>query len=73
MFLQDPNHRIYDVVEETACKQIDVELPSPCTAFSQSLSVNSFRWRIRGERAGNSHFHMDYVTRNALAPRKNEA
>ena len=23
-------------------------LPSPCTAFSQSLSVNSFRWRIRG-------------------------
>ena len=29
-------------------------LPSPCTAFSQSLSVNSFRWRIRGERAGNA-------------------
>ena len=34
-------------------------LPSPCTAFSQSLSVNSFRWRIRGE-----HFRMDHVTRN---------
>ena len=50
-------------------------LPSPCTAFSQSLSVNSFRWRIRGERAGNtnSHFRMDHVTRNALAARKNEA
>ena len=29
-------------------------LPSPCTAFSQSFSVNSFRWRIRGERAGNA-------------------
>ena len=29
-------------------------LPSPCTAFSQSLSVNLFRWRIRGERAGNA-------------------
>ena len=29
-------------------------LPSPCTAFSQSLSVNSFGWRIRGERAGNA-------------------
>ena len=29
-------------------------LPSPCTAFSQSLSVNSFRWRIRGERSGNA-------------------
>ena len=28
------------------------KLPSPCTAFSRSLSVNSFRWRIRGERAG---------------------
>ena len=27
-------------------------LPSPCTAFSQSLSVNLFR--IRGERAGNA-------------------
>ena len=25
---------------------------SPCTAFSQSLSVNSLRWHIRGERAG---------------------
>ena len=50
-------------------------LPSTCTAFSQSLSVNSFRWRIWGERAGNtnSHFRMDHVTRNALAARKNEA
>ena len=28
-------------------------VPIPCTAFSQSLSVNSLRWRIRGERAGN--------------------
>ena len=27
-------------------------LPNPCTVFSQSLWVNSFRWRIRGERAG---------------------
>ena len=31
-----------------------LNLPGPCTAFSQSLSVNSFRWRIRGERAGNA-------------------
>ena len=29
-------------------------LPSPGTTFSQSLSVNLFRWRIRGERAGNA-------------------
>ena len=28
-------------------------LPSLCTAFSQSLSVNSFQWRIRDEWAGN--------------------
>ena len=28
--------------------------PSPCTAFFQSLSVNSLRWRIRGEREGTS-------------------
>ena len=33
---------------------VDVTLPSPCTAFSQSLSVNSSRSRIRGERAGNA-------------------
>ena len=46
-------------------------LPSPCTAFSQSLSVNSFQWRIRDERAGK--FRMDHVTWNALAARKNEA
>ena len=29
-------------------------LPSPCTAFFQSLSVNLFRWRIRGEPTGNA-------------------
>ena len=29
-------------------------LPSPCTAFSQFLSVNSLRWRIRGKWAGNT-------------------
>ena len=29
-------------------------LPSPCMAFSQSLSVNSFWWRIQGKRAGNT-------------------
>ena len=27
-------------------------LPCPRTAFPQYLSVNSLRWRIRGERAG---------------------
>ena len=32
-------------------------LPSPCSAFSQSLSVNSLRWLIRGERAGNTFSH----------------
>ena len=35
-------------------KEVYCPLPSPCKAFSQSLSVNSFRWRIRGERAGNA-------------------
>ena len=34
-------------------------LPSPCTAFSQSLSVNSRR--------------LDHTARNALAARNNEA
>ena len=33
-------------------------LPSPCTAFSQSLSVNSL-------------LRLDHVTRNALAARNN--
>ena len=37
----------------------DIALPSPCTAFSQSLSVNSPR--------------LDHVTRNALTARNNEA
>ena len=37
-------------------------LPSPCTVISQAFSVNSLRWRIRGERA----------TRNELAARSNE-
>ena len=35
-------------------------LPKPCTAFSQSLSVNSL-------------LRQDHVTRNALAARNNEA
>ena len=34
-------------------------LPSPCTAFSQSLSVNSLR--------------LDHTARHALAARNNEA
>ena len=34
-------------------------LPSPCTAFSQSLSVNSLR--------------LDHTARNALAARNNKA
>ena len=61
--------------EYTERRSVEVYiLPSPCMAFSQSLSVNSFRWRIRGEGTGNaSHFRMDHVTRNALAARKNEA
>ena len=33
---------------------IVVVLPSPCTAFSQSFSVNSLGWRTRGERSGNA-------------------
>ena len=33
--------------------RIQLPLPSLCTEFSQSLSVNSLQWRIRGERAGN--------------------
>ena len=42
--------------------------PSPCTAFSQALSVNS---RIQGEQAG--HLRLDHVTRNDLAAWNNEA
>ena len=38
-------------------------LPSPCTAFSQSLSVNSFR----------DVSEANHVTWNTLAARKNEA
>ena len=33
---------------------LSFDLRSPCTVFSQSLSVNSLRWRIGGERAGNA-------------------
>ena len=49
-------------------------LPSPCKAFSQALSVNSLRRRIRGERVGHpSLLRLDHVTRDALAARNNEA
>ena len=41
-------------------------LPSPCTAFSQSPSIDSFWWRIWGE-----HFRLDQVT--ALVARNNGA
>ena len=37
-------------------------LPGHCTAFFQAFSVNSPRWRIRGELLGSDH-----VTQNALA------
>ena len=49
-------------------------LSSPRTAFSQAFWVNSLRWRIRGERAGNSSLlRLDHVTRDELAARNNEA
>ena len=49
-------------------------LPSPCKAFSQALSVNSLRRRIRGERVGHaSLLRLDHVTRDSLAARNNEA
>ena len=55
-------------------KSLVLWLLSPCTAFFQTLSVNSLRWRIRGERAGNaSHFRLHQVTRNALDERNNVA
>ena len=41
----------------SANANIELSLPSPCTVFSQSLSVNSFRWRIQDERAGNTFSH----------------
>ena len=36
------------------CSTIYRHGASPCTAFSQALSVNSLRWRIRVERAQNT-------------------
>ena len=60
--------------QKNAWSQVTWSEPGPCTAFSQSLSVNSRRWHIRGEWAGNaSHFRLDHVTQNALATRQNEA
>ena len=40
-------------------------LPSPCTAFSHALTVNSFRWRIRGERTTWSETDWDEKQREA--------
>ena len=49
-------------------------LSSPRTAFSQAFWVNSLRWRIQGERAGNaSLLRLNHVTRDELAARNNEA
>ena len=42
--------------------------------FSQAFSVNSLRWRIRGEWAANvSLLRSDHVTRNAMSARNNES
>ena len=64
-------------------------LPSLCTAFSQSFSVNSIQWRIwetkmwgrkcegvsrsLNERETPSHFRLDHVTGNTLAAQNNKA
>ena len=52
--------------------RIQLLLPGLCTACSQSLSANSLKWRIRGERVGNKS-SLDHVTWNALAARNIEA
>ena len=37
-------------IRRVPCEPSQIEvLPSPCAAFSQSLSVNSLHWRIRRE------------------------
>ena len=46
------------------CRPVDGFLSSPCATFSQSLSVNSPRWRTRDS---------DHVTQNTFAARNNEA
>ena len=38
-----------DSQQEGPMEGLEGLLPSRCTAFSQSLSTDSFRWRIRGE------------------------
>ena len=49
-------------------------LSSHRTAFSEAFWLNSLRWRIRGERAGNaSLLRLGHVTRNELAAQNNEA
>ena len=54
--LNSPKRLVHWVVIWNNAISLNVRwrLPSPCTAFSQSPSVNSFRWRIRGEWAGNA-------------------
>ena len=50
------------------------DLPSPCTAFpSPSRSIRFGDVSEANGRETPSQFHMDHVTRNALAARKNEA
>ena len=59
--LYDCQHRILTETIKVLTKDAfltEKTLPSPCTAFSQSLSANSLR--------------LDYVTRNALVARNNE-
>ena len=49
-------------------------LPSPCMAFSQSLSVNNIHFGDVSKANGQeTHFCLDHVTRNALAAWNNEA
>ena len=42
-FLQSPESHYYILPESNQGVKVNSLLPSPCTAFSQSLSVNSFR------------------------------
>ena len=59
----DPSSPFYRRVSESG--HADYILPSPCTASSQALSVNAFRWCIRVEQPGDAlktlETRQDYI------------
>ena len=48
---------------------IDILLPSPCTAFSQALTINSFGDVTEANGRG-TLFRSDHVSRNGLTETK---